>query len=219
MRAPLTVIKGHLSLLAEGAYGKLDKKTEEAINKILDSVQRLSDTVNDFLDVSRIEQGKMQYNYKLVNIRDVLNSVFDELKYSANNKGLKFKFELCENLPKNLRVYIDEPKIRHVIFNLTENAIKYTKKGFVELHLCIKDNYCLIQVSDSGVGIPKEDLKKLFNKFTRSKDVYGINVEGSGLGLFIAREIIHAHNGHIWAESDGKGKGSKFTILLPVSSK
>ncbi len=215
LRAPLTVMKGQLSLLLEGNYGEIRSELKDVIKKIYESVDRMSATVDEFLDVSRVEQGKMRFNFSFFNLTNLLSSVYDELKEYAKEKGIELNLQICSN-EKNFTVYADKEKLRHVIFNLVENAIKYTEKGFVRIALCNNQNrYLRVEIKDSGVGIEKDELKSLFSKFVRSRNVYGVNVLGSGLGLYIAREIMHAHNGRIWAESEGVGKGSSFFIELP----
>ena len=216
LRAPTAVLRGQLSLILEGSYGKLPEYLKEPIKKAFDSSTRLAHTITDFLNVSRIEQGRMQYNFQDLDIVELVQDVYDELKERARERGLDFNLELCKK-SSNTHVYADKEKLRHVIFNLVENAIKYTEKGFVNIKVCDKlKGRIRIVVEDSGMGLDKEDLRFLFDKFVRSKNVYGINVEGSGLGLYIAREIVYAHNGRIWAESEGLGKGSKFSVELPI---
>lgn len=219
LRAPLTVVKGQLSMLLEGSYGQMNDKMQEAVKKIYDSVDRMSITVSDFLNVSRIEQGRMRYNFKNINLNELLFSIYEELQDLAKKKGLEFTLDICPELGNaNMQVFADYDKLRHVIFNITENAIKYTKSGFVKISYCSRaGKYAHIKIKDSGVGISKDEIKDLFSKFVRAKNVYGVNVIGSGLGLYIAREIMHAHNGRIWAKSKGLGKGATFFVELPFA--
>ncbi len=221
LRAPLTVMKGQLSLLLENSYGQVPDYLKKPLKKIYDSVGRMTTTVDEFLSVSRIEQGKMKYNFKEVDLKTLLNSVYDELKEFAIKEGLDFRLSFCNEVKgTKALVYADYDKLRHVLFNLVENAIKYTKNGFVYMNLCTQNGkYIRIEIKDSGVGIDPSELKSLFSKFVRSKNVYGVNVAGTGLGLYIAREIMHAHNGRIWAQSKGVGKGASFFIELPAVKK
>ncbi len=214
LRAPLTVLKGQISLLYEGNYGALDKKQKKAVAKIQDSTKRLSDTIDDFLNAARIEQGRLRYNFQVLDIKSLLEDLYNELLPYAKENNLELSFGYDPGT--EYIIYADKEKIRHVIFNLLENAIKYTREGYVKLSIKKTRHGALrISVKDSGVGINKEDLKTLFNKFIRAKNIYGVNVEGSGLGLYIAREIVYSHNGRIWAESKGEGKGSEFIIEFP----
>ena len=219
LRAPLTVVKGQLSMLLEGSYGQMNDKMQDAVKKIYDSVDRMSITVSDFLNVSRIEQGRMRYNFKNIKLNELLSSIYEELQDLAKKKGLEFTLDICPELKNTeTQVFADYDKLRHVIFNITENAIKYTKSGFVKISYCSRaGKYAHIEIKDSGVGISKDEIKDLFSKFVRAKNVYGVNVIGSGLGLYIAREIMHAHNGRIWAKSKGLGKGASFFVELPFA--
>ena len=216
LRAPLAVMKGQLSMVLEGAYGDIDDKLKVTLKKIFKSMSQMSQTITDFLNVSRIEQGKMRFNMRTIDLNELLKSIYDELKDLADKKSLTFTLEYCNGSDDKLPVYVDSAKLRHVLYNLIENSIKYTEKGFVKISACRDSGKVLIKIQDSGIGIGKDELKTLFDKFIRSKNVYGINVEGSGLGLYIAREVVRAHNGRIWAQSEGVGKGATFTVELPA---
>ena len=218
LRAPVAVMRGQLSLVLEGSYGEVPEYLKKPLQKIFDATSNLAVTITDFLNVSRIEQGKMVYHFETVDLKELCKSVIDDLKSLASEKGLELKFNICHRYSEQkILVHADKDKLRHVIYNLVENAIKYTKEGYVKLSICVNDlGRVRIEVQDTGVGIAKDELKTLFDKFVRSKNAYGINVEGSGLGLYIAREMIYAHNGRIWATSEGEGKGSTFIIELPL---
>ena len=137
--------------------------------------------------------------------------MFEELKFLAEQKKLKFELECAE---KEIKVKADEQRMRQVIQNIIENSIKYTEKGFVSAKLMTDDQRqsVLFSVSDSGIGIKKEVIPELFDQFKRAKEAKLI--QGTGLGLYIAREIVKAHNGEIWAESEGEGKGSRFLVRM-----
>ncbi len=217
LRAPVAIIKGQLSLILEGSYGKLPEEIKKPLKKVYLSSERMANTITDFLNVSRIEQGRMEYIFSEVNLTELVKSVYNELINFAKEKGLELKIELCKDMKKDIFIHADKDKIRHVLFNLVENAIKYTENGFVQIEMCKSGpSRVKIAVKDTGVGIDKEDLDNLFDKFIRAKNVYGVNVEGTGLGLYIAREIVYKHNGRIWVESKGLGKGSEFYVELPV---
>ncbi len=221
LRTPLTAIKGYVSMMLEGDFGRLEQKKEESLKKVFDSNQRLIGLIEDLLDVSRIESGKMEYNFKEARLNGMVLSVIDELANYAKNKNLNLEFEKPnEGLPE---IRMDEEKIRLVIMNLIDNAIKYTQKGFVRVSLKVNNPPSLTKggtvefcVSDSGMGVRPEDLPNLFQKFTRGTGTSLVHTEGTGLGLYVARQMIEAHHGHIWAESDGEGKGSRFCFSLPI---
>jgi len=178
----------------------------------------MADTVNDFLNVSRIEQGKMEYRMKVTNLLDLAKEVVTELSVGAKEKGLELNFHDDGKGP--YMVEMDVSKIQHVVSNLIDNAIKYTPKGAVSVRID-KDpggDSVSLRVSDTGAGIPEDALPTLFDKFIRARNAKEINVTGTGLGLYVAREMIRAHHGTISAASKGEGQGSVFTITLPLST-
>jgi signal transduction histidine kinase len=214
LRTPLTVIKGYISMLLAEDFGKLGKKQEQALKKVLDSSDRLIDLIEDLLNVSRMQSGRMEYNFKKSRLEDLVREVHEELKNSAEKKGLKFVINTpSKSLP---RVSMDPEKMRQVVMNLADNAIKYTQKGSVTLNLSRSGNSVKFSVEDTGMGMTQEDIDNLFQKFSRNENADLVHTEGTGLGLYVAKQIAEAHGGKIWAESEGKGKGSKFCFTLPV---
>jgi len=214
IRGPLTAIKGYISLILEGDYGKVPKEFIEPLDIIFKSTDTLSKTVSDFLDISRIEQGQMRYFMKDFDLRDLTNEVVKELKGNIQKNGL----ELRCNIPDGyFLVHDDKAKLKQVLMNLVDNANKYTQTGYIEIGLNKSgDNKVIFYVKDSGVGISKETMPLLFQKFSRAKDAGKVNILGTGLGLYVAKKMIEAQNGHIWAESDGEGKGSQFYVELDL---
>jgi signal transduction histidine kinase len=186
------------------------------IRQIYASSGMLAQTINDFLDVSRIEQGRMNYNMKTFSCDDLVSEIVQELQPIAQERGLDLSFD--DTCKGKCVVNADDAKMRHIFFNLIDNAIKYTKRGWVKVHTELKDRgkTVRIKVSDSGIGIDPDELPNLFEKFVRAEGASGVNVNGTGLGLFVARQMVKAHKGKIWAESAGKGKGSTFMVELPV---
>jgi len=166
------------------------------------------------LDVTRIELGKMKYDFERVDISKLINETYSELQPSIEKTGLDFKIEYDKK--KHYMVQADRNKIKQVITNLIDNSIKYTREGGVTISFDRSGNKVKVSVSDTGVGIPADVLPTLFQKFIRAKNANKQNVSGTGLGLFIARKIVETHNGRIWAESEGKNKGSSFIFELPV---
>ncbi|MCD6149733.1 hypothetical protein J7J13_03045 [bacterium] len=214
LRTPLGTVKGFVSLLMEGSYGEISEKVKEVLKKISTSNERLLSLVNDLLDLSRIEAGKMQYDFDYWQIEDIVQEIKDMLLLKAKEKGLYLKVDFpSPPLPK---IRIDGAKIREVISNLVENAIKYTKRGGVEVNFKQENNLVRIIVSDTGIGIPQDEMLRLFSKFSRGKNVGRIDTDGTGLGLFVGRKIVKAHKGRIWAESEGENKGSRFIIELLI---
>ena len=224
LRTPLTAVKGFVSLLMEGTYGDINAKARDALNKVYISNERLIQLVENLLNVSRMESGRIEYEFKKGKIEDVLDEIKDNLLFIARKKGLSLDFKLPEKpLPA---IKMDFGKMREVLTNLIDNGIKYTSKGGVTVKAELStnnqqpttDNKQLIRitVSDTGIGIPKDGLPYLFEKFSRGKDTARLHATGTGLGLYVAKNIIEAHHGRVWAESEGEGKGSRFILELPA---
>ena len=218
IRAPLTSLRGYISLLRDEDLGPVSPEAKDALNIMDTSCTTLATVVNDYLDVSRIEQGRMHFDFSDLDIRDLLNECVSELTPSFNKKGLT----CVNNIPVRngsddieYLVRVDRSKLKQVIMNIIDNAIKYTPKGNVSITACKKDAHIVrIEIQDTGLGIAPEVMPKLFVKFSRAPDASEANILGTGLGLFIARSFIEAHEGKIWAESQGLGKGSLFVIEL-----
>jgi signal transduction histidine kinase len=246
LRTPLTAIKGFVSMLLEGTYGKVNVKIQEVLNKIYLSNERLVNLVEDLLNISRIESGRMEYNFEEQSIETILKELADTFVPTAKGKELDVDLNLPESpLPK---IKIDGGKVKEVISNLIDNALKYTKRGGVTVRAELISNFQFprlpsaspqanggqaisnkitnpksqnnnairITVADTGIGIPPEELPYLFSKFSRGKDTARLHVGGTGLGLYVGKFMIEAHQGKIWAESDGAEKGSQFIVELPV---
>jgi signal transduction histidine kinase len=174
--------------------------------------------VEDFLNVTKIEQGGMKYIFAPVDIRTIVNDLVSDMKISAEDKHLEFLSEI--DTQETFMVNADGTKIKQVFLNLVDNSIKYTKEGFVKVSLKKQkiesgQDCILFLVSDSGIGITEEVKSKLFQKFNRGNGA-ALNTGGSGLGLYLAQEIIKAHKGEILIESEGLGKGSTFSVILPI---
>jgi signal transduction histidine kinase len=213
IRGPLTAIKGYASLLIEGSYGKLPHAVTEAVEKIFHSSDSLALLVEDFLNISRIEQGRMKYDFVDTDMEALVREVAGELAPNVSRAKLQFGVSTDGRGPYKAKV--DIGKIRQVIANLLDNAIKYTPSGSISIGLeKTSEGKIRIEVSDTGVGIDQVTLPTLFNKFTRAKDASKTNVSGTGLGLYVAKEMVKAHGGRIWAESAGKGHGSIFFVEL-----
>jgi signal transduction histidine kinase len=213
LRTPLSAIKGYLSMILEGSYGNLPEKVKKPMENVYQSNERLIKLVNDILSVSKIEAGEMEMNWEKEDLREIIKEVISELSIKAKEKNLYLKFEEPKEFPK---VLLDREKIRQVILNLVDNAIRYTQKGGVTVKLQIANGRLQIVVSDTGEGLTKEEKEKLFERFSRGTAGTKFWTEGAGLGLYIARRFVEMHKGKIWAESEGRGKGSTFYIELPI---
>lgn len=213
LRSPLTAIKGYASMLFEGSFGQLEQKQDEAVKRIYTSAQGLVNVVEDLLNVSKIEQGGMKYEFMPTELSKLIETLYGEMKIPAENKKLNFTLEMDKH--DTFTVNADPTKLKQVFLNLTDNSIKYTEKGFVKLALKRMGDKIVFSVTDSGMGISPETKAKLFEKFSRGEGGK-TNTGGSGLGLYLAREIARAHKGEITIESPGLGKGSSFIVELPA---
>jgi signal transduction histidine kinase len=214
LRTPLTAIKGYISMMLERVYGKMPGKAEKPLENIYTSNERLIKLVNDLLNVSRIEAGRIKLELKKISLEEVINSVVEELKNEAKKKNIYLKFEK----PKKLlsKILADRNKIRQVIMNVVDNAIRYTEHGGVTVQIQNPKSKIQIIVSDTGEGLTKYELSKMFESFSRGMAGTRLYTEGVGLGLYIAKKFVEMHEGKIWAESKGKSKGSTFFIELPT---
>lgn len=226
LRTPLTAVKGYASLVLDGSYGDISTQVKDAVDKIYMSEERLAGLVEELLNVSRIEAGRMQYEFKPEDLGVVMKEIYENLVLMAKNKGLYLEMKVAENLPQ---INADLKKFKEVVSNLTENAIKYTDNGGVTMSAELKEQAdakhnemgivgkaLRFMVTDTGIGIPAEEIPYLFKKFSRGKDVKRLHADGTGLGLYVVKNIVEAHKGNIWIESDGAGKGTRFIVELPV---
>jgi signal transduction histidine kinase len=216
LRAPLTAMKGYSSLLLDGDMGKLSNEVRGAVTRIFDSSNTLANIVDDYLNISRIELGSMKYSFEVVDLKDVLDHVIGELRPNIEKSNLAL--ELNVDRMRKYAVSVDKDKFKQIIANLIDNAIKYTPVGKISVTLDKKlidgHHKIIFSVKDNGIGIAPEVLPKLFAKFTRAENGTRQNIHGTGLGLYVAKEIVTAHHGKIWAESPGEGRGSAFFVEL-----
>lgn len=213
LRTPLTGVKWAINLIVEEYSQALDKKQLELIKDLKDNNQRMINLVNDLLSVSRIDQGRLDLNPEKTSLKKLTQELIKEYTPIAKASNIELSLQAESNLPS---VFIDQRAIRLALGNLIDNGIRYTKGGNqVKINLIKKAKSVRYEVEDHGVGIPKEDQKKIFQKFFRSRNVMKYQTEGTGLGLFIAKAIIEASKGKIGFRSQ-ENKGSTFWIELPI---
>lgn len=213
LRTPLSAIKWSLKMLSNGDFGALSEEQKEIINNSYQSNEKLISLVHDLLDVSRIEEKRIRYEFKKGDLIAVAKDVLKDFYRLAEIKNIKLFFSAPNNVPQ---IKFDDEKIRMVFQNLLDNAVKYTPEGGkISLSFEKTSKEVMFSVKDSGMGIPKDQIGNLFKKFFRARNVVG-QTEGTGLGLFIVESIIDAHKGKIWAESE-EGKGTVFYVTLPIS--
>jgi len=216
LRAPLTAIRNFLSLLIDGTYGKIPAAADEGMRQVFDRATSMSEMVDNYLNVSRIEQGRMKYDFAQIDFAKLLTEAIEPFKSVATEKGLSLTFKL-DPTSSTLLMKADEGKLREVIENLVNNAINYTQKGSVTVSASKEGNKVRVVFKDTGVGMTEETQKGLFKLFSSGEDARKINPKSTGVGLYITKAHVEAHKGTIRAESAGAGQGSTFTIELPLS--
>jgi signal transduction histidine kinase len=212
LRTPLGPIKEGVSIILDGITGEINPQQRDLLTTVRNNADRLNRLINNVLDFQKLESGRMPFNIEENDIEEVLNEAYKTMSLAAKNKNIKFELNIGSNIPK---INCDRDKILQVLINLLNNAIKFTDKGSVKLQVDKDDNDIHVKIVDTGPGIKKEDIPKLFVSF-QQLDIPGKRKEGSsGLGLAISKEIIIKHKGKIWVESE-IGKGSIFHFILPA---
>lgn len=215
LRTPVTAIRGYLSMVLDESFGKVKDEIRKALSTVEKANNRLVQLVQDLLQVARSEAGKMNIDLKEINIKNNIKSNIEQLKSLSDEKGINV---LYQELGKEIIVKADNDKLSEVLVNIIGNAIKYTlDEGGIEVyHEIDNDKKLLItHIKDHGMGMTKEEMEKLFQKFYRVQNDNTSTIDGTGLGLFICKEIIERMEGNIWVESE-KGKGSIFSFSLKM---
>lgn len=215
LRTPLSAIKWSLRMILDGEAGQITIQQKEWLDKTYQSNERLIILVNDILNVSHIEEGKFLYDVREADLGEIVDEVLKNNKEIIIRQKLKVPFQKAEDFSP---VRVDREKVQLAIQNLVNNAIHYTPpEGEIRLSLRKEGDNLLLIIKDSGIGIAKADQKKVFQKFFRGRNAIKARTDGTGLGLFIAKNIIEAHHGRIWFESQ-LGKGTTFYLTLPRSA-
>ena len=221
MRTPVASIEGYLGLALNPATAHIDEKARDFITKAHESAQHLGRLFQDLLDISKVEDGRMKNNPKIINVNEFLKNIFDGLATKANEKQLNYIFMpdiIDEGKEKSLQpifyANIDPDHFREVVSNLIENAIKYTPSGEVVVNVTGDDKQISVSVKDSGIGIPAEDIPHLFQKFYRVDNSDTREIGGTGLGLYLSRRLAEAMSGNLRVESKYK-EGSTFYLEIP----
>ncbi|KKT79111.1 MAG: PAS/PAC sensor signal transduction histidine kinase [Parcubacteria group bacterium GW2011_GWF2_44_8] len=216
LRSPITAISGYASLLREGSYGEITNKMREPIERIEQSARMMAVSIEDYLNVSRIEAGNMKYNLTDFSLADQAEHISDDLRPEALKRGLVLLFR--KRIESKGIVNADTGKVQQIIHNLINNAIKYTQKGAITVyvHENLDTKKIYIDFLDTGVGMNTETLHSIFQKFERGDKANTVNVTGTGLGLYVAQKMAEAMHGTITAHSEGEGQGSRFTLELPL---
>lgn len=233
LRTPLTSIKNSLDILMSGRCGEITPASDKFLNMAMRNVQRLSGIINDLLDLSKIEAGKMDFHFAPTNINSVINYVKTALSEVAKTKGLNLVTNESDDLPE---ILADSQRLEQVLTNLVSNAIKFTPDGKsitissrmvnasdIRVNDCFKDivknltgDYIEVCVKDEGIGIEQKNLLHTFDKFAQIENSLSRKAGGTGLGLPIAKQLLDAHKGAIWCDSE-LNKGSKFYFIIPAN--
>ena len=216
LRTPMTIVKSYLWMLGQHKTGRLNKKQIDYLEKAIKGTQRMINLINDMLNISRFEQDKVTFNMGQVNICELIKEIITSFEIKINSNGIYLKMgDDCADM----FVDIDKEKMRDVLTNLVDNAVKFTDQGGVTIYIESEEDKIVIRIKDTGSGISPLNLPKLFHKFGRLDSSYTVTSDtgGTGLGLYIVKLYVEGMGGKVWAVSDGVGKGATFWITLPKS--
>jgi signal transduction histidine kinase len=210
LKAPITAIQGYISMFVDGSFGKLSQAGAKGINIVNLSIKRLEALVEDLLNVSRIEQGRLEYNIESVNLNEIIEQTIDELKIKASEKNLQLDYTRPQT---EFRVRADQNRLRQVLVNIAGNAIKYTPDGSISISVEDEDKKIKLRIKDTGIGMSAKDRERLFSKFYRVRNKQTKKISGTGLGLWITKEIVTMMGGEIYVDSiEGSGTEVSFTL-------
>jgi len=221
LRTPLTIVKGYIQSALAGSFGKIDDKLATALAKADEAANRLTVLVDEFLNISQMEVGKSIFKVKAVNIKNLAADVVKELGQEINKKHLEIIPTFLSKEEDNV-LNLDPEKIKEVFAGIIDNAVRYNKDGGKIIIIGDKiidagKQFFRVSVEDTGMGMDKDELGKLFTGyFQRGEEAQKVYATGKGLSLTVVRSIMNVYQGRIYASSDGKGKGSKFTVEIPI---
>jgi len=215
LRTPLTSIKGYAAILIAGKLGDVPEKVKERLIKINHHSDNLVKLINDLLDISRIESGKVEMSFSMCTLSSIVENTRDLLTPQMREKNINWSSEISPDTPETL---MDKSQIERVFINLIGNAIKFTpEQGTISVAAAVEKESIVATVSDTGIGINEDDLLRLFDEFYRVDNKINQNVKGTGLGLALAKKIVEAHAGKLWVTSK-VGEGTTFHFTIPLKS-
>jgi len=215
LRSPLTVISGVINFFTSGRLGELTPEQKNMVEMMERNTQNLIELVNDLLDASKLESGTMRLDATGISLRALIEELREEMQPLAAEKGIALEELVPEDLPQ-LRA--DRAKLRRVLVNLVSNALKFTPKGGrVRLSAAREGSFVRVSVSDTGVGIAPDDLRDIFDKYAQARSRATRSEKGTGLGLYITRQLVELHGGKIEVRSE-VGKGSTFSFTIPIAT-
>lgn len=213
LKNPMAAIRGYMGMILEGVAGKYDQKAKDHLLKISANISRLDALINSLLDVSRIEQGRMQFDMQAVDITKSVENIISDLQGQADEKKLMINYQ---PMPQpHPFIFADPERLNQIFNNIIGNAIKYTQKGKITITHRVENNNLITFISDTGIGMSSVDMRGLFTKFYRIQNEKTVDIPGTGLGLWITKEIVNKMNGEITAQS-WEGKGTTITIKFPI---
>lgn len=211
LRTPLTIIRESISQVVDGIFGSINDKQDKYLQQSLNNIDRLRGIIDNLLDISKIEAGKMELFKEKVDIKVLIDEIVSDFTLKAKVKNLEIKYFI----PSEKAEFLGDPyKIIQVLMNLISNALKFTERGGIEISVQNGEREIVCAVKDTGKGIPAKDLSRVFGKFDQIGRQAGPGEKGTGLGLAISKGIVELHGGRIWVESE-EGRGSKFIFSLP----
>ena len=221
LRTPLNAIIGFSEVLRDRYFGELNEKQADYIQDILGSGKHLLSLISDILDLSKIEAGKVEFEPSKVNIKDLLDNSLVMIKEKAHKHRIGLDIKIPEEM-SDLEIQADERKLKQIMFNLLSNAVKFTPDGgkismTAQSTIINQQSSIQISVADTGIGISPEDHEKIFDEFYQVKGDMKDKTPGTGLGLPLTKRLVEMHGGRIWVESEGEGKGSTFSFVIPIT--
>jgi len=215
LRTPLNSVIGFSEVLQDQMFGQINEKQQEYVANILASGEHLLALINDILDLSKVESGKMELELTEFSLRGVVDSTVMMLREKALKGGITITVDITPDA--DLNIMADQRKLKQILFNLVSNAVKFTPElGTIDVTAVRDSEFIEFSVADSGIGIKGEDIPKLFQPFTQLESGYTKTYEGTGLGLALNRQLVELHGGRIWVESS-IGRGSKFSFTIPLA--
>jgi len=214
LRSPLNQVMGVSELMTESVFGPVTDDQKKWLGKVNETTRQLVNLVNDFLDVSKLEAGRIELTIDEVDLEKLLDASLDNFHFLAGERGVVIRKNINDSV---LRIQGDRRRLEQILSNLLSNALKFTPPdGVIEVGAASTDAEAKVWIKDTGVGIASDEIGKLFEKYKQTTSGKTSEHKGTGLGLVICKMIVEAHGGKIWAESE-EGKGSTFTFTLPVS--
>jgi signal transduction histidine kinase len=216
LRTPLNAIIGFSEILQDRTFGEINEKQAKYVDHVLTSGRHLLDLINDILDLSKVEAGKMELEPSAVKIEPLLENSMVLIKEKAMRHNIALKLDIADDL-RGTEIEADERKLKQIVFNLLSNAGKFTPVGgTITVAAGKEDGTLQISVTDTGIGIAARDQERVFGEFEQVDSSYAKKQQGTGLGLALTKRLVELHGGRIWVESKGEGEGSCFTFSIPL---